>query len=93
MKTKELMDRIDQTAQDPEVKKDADLEQGLLLAYKDLANGKDMKGVALKLDNSISMYLMTHEYKAPQAVIDLVKAMKNDANSFWKGTGISNLFW
>lgn len=93
MKTKELMNMVDQAVQDPEVKQDADLSKALIQAYKDLDNGKDIKGVAQGLDDSLSLYLMTHEYKAPQAIVDLIKTMKNDANSFWKGTGISNLFW
>lgn len=93
MKTNELMDLIDQTAQDTEVKENTDLSNVLTDAYKDLDKGKDIKSVAVKLDSAVSKYLMTHEYKAPKAIIDLVKAMKNDSNSFWKGTGVSQLFW
>ena len=93
MKQAEFLELIDKTANDPEVKKDPDLFKGLTKAYQDLDNGKGIKEVALKLDSTISWYLMTHEYKAPQAIVDLAKALKDDSNSFWKGTGIEKLFW
>ena len=93
MKTQELMDLIDQTAQDEAVKNDPELFEELTLAYKGLDEGKDVKIVVQRLSSSLSHYLMKHEYKAPQALITLMKAMQNDANSFWKGTGISQLFW
>lgn len=93
MKQQELLDLIDKTANDPEVKANSELFKSLITAYQELDSGKNLKGVAVKLDDTISKYLMTHEYKAPKAIIDLAKALKDDSNSSWKGTGIQKLFW
>ena len=93
MTEKELMQLIDEAAKDETVKNDASLFDSLTKAYKDLDNGKTVKEVSLSLSQNLSMYLMTHKYKAPQVIVELIKAMKNDSNSFWKGTGISQLFW
>jgi len=93
MKSQELMALIDEAAQDETVKKDPQLFQCLMDAYKNLDNGKDTKYVIRKLDSDTSEYLMTHDYKAPEALLNLAKAIKKDANGFWKGTSLMNLFW
>jgi len=93
MKAQELMTLIDQAAQDETVKKDPQLFQDLMDAYKELDADKDIKIVIRKLDTNTSRYLMTHEYKAPEGLLKLAKAIQKDANGFWKGTGISKLFW
>jgi len=93
MKAQELMTLIDQAAQNETIKKDPQLFQGLMDAYKDLDNGKDIKTVIHKLDGDTSRYLMTHEYKAPEVLLTLAKAIKKDANGFWNGTGLAQLLW
>lgn len=93
MKIEVLMELIDKAANDEKVKTDEDLSSGLMWAYKELDNGKSIKIVTRKLDDILSMYLITHSYQAPRVIIDLIKFMKKDSDSFWKGTGITNLFY
>ncbi|MFC6176824.1 bacteriocin immunity protein [Companilactobacillus huachuanensis] len=94
MDKNELMKLIDNAAQDETVKSDQGLFNALMLAYKDLDNDEEeIRCVVRKLGGVVSTYLMTHQYKAPQDLMLLAKAIQKDDQSFWKGTGISHLFW
>jgi len=93
MDKNELMKLIDNAARDETVKSDKGLFDALLLAYKDLDNGKEVRGVVRKLGGVVSTYLMTHQYKASDSLMELAKAVQVDDQKFWKGTGISHLFW
>ncbi|WP_338216015.1 bacteriocin immunity protein [Companilactobacillus muriivasis] len=93
MDKNELMKLIDNAARDETVKSDKGLFDALLLAYKDLDNGKEVRGVVRKLGGVVSTYLMTHQYKASDSLMALAKAVQVDDQKFWKGTGISHLFW
>jgi len=93
MDKNELMKLIDNAAQDETVKNDKGLFDALLLAYKDLDNGKEVRSVVRKLGGVVSTYLMTHQYKASDSLMVLAKAVQVDDQKFWKGTGISHLFW
>jgi len=93
MDKNELMKLIDNAAQDETVKSDQGLFSALLLAYKNLDNDKEVRDVVRKLGGVISTYLMTHQYKAPNDLMALAKAVQMDDQKFWKGTGISHLFW
>jgi len=93
MDKNEFMKLIDNAAQDETVKSDQGLFNALLLAYKDLDNGKEVRSVVRKLGGVVSTYLMTHQYKASDSLMALAKAVQVDDQKFWKGTGISHLFW
>lgn len=93
MDKKSLMDLIDQVANEDEVKHDTGLSNALLAAYRDLDNDKEVRNVVRKLGGILSTYFMTHQYKASQPVLDLAKAVQKDDQNFWKGTGLSKLFW
>ncbi|HCD08344.1 MAG TPA: hypothetical protein DEQ50_08830 [Lactobacillus sp.] len=88
-----LMTLIDNASKDKVVKKDSKLFASLVSSYKDLDDDKDIKVVVRKLSGSISSYLMTHKYESPKDLIKLASAMRKTNNNFWKGTGITKLFW
>lgn len=93
MDKKSLMDLIDTTANEDEVKSDTGLSSALLVAYRDLNDDKEIRNVVRKLGSTLSAYLMTHQYKASPSVMNLAKVVQKDDQNFWKGTGLSKLFW
>jgi len=91
-KSTKLMEMINETSKDEAVKNNHELLKILMNSYRDLENGKGTREVCLKLNSSISTYLMTNKYQAPRAIVELSSKIQKDANSFWKGTGIIEMF-
>ena len=75
---------------DPEVKKDPELlaliEEPLLNLKKDWP----INLISAKFSSSLTAYLLGHQLKAPQIIIDLHKLMAGEAAAY-KGTAISSI--
>ena len=78
----ELIDEIQKTLDDKEVKSNEELTK-LLSEYKeDLENGEEYKLTCTKLTNDITRYIRYNKFKAPEAVLNLYNHLANVAAKY-----------
>lgn len=78
----ELIDEIQKTLDDKEVKSNEELTK-LLREYKeDLENGEEYKLTCTKLTNDITSYIRYNKFKAPEAVLSLYNHLANVAAKY-----------
>ncbi|MGT2911470.1 bacteriocin immunity protein [Streptococcus cameli] len=76
---------------DPQVAQDADLYKMCLAAKKELENGDPENLVYARLNKSLSFYLLSHEYTAPQSVLDLLQTIGKSEQVYRSQAGLANL--
>lgn len=78
----ELIDEIQKTLDDKEVKRSEELTK-LLSGYKKaLENGEEYNLACTKLTNDITSYVRYHNFKAPEAVLNLYNHLANVASKY-----------
>lgn len=78
----ELIDEIQKTLDDKEVKSNEELTK-LLREYKeDLENGEEYKLTCTKLTNDITNYIRYNKFKAPESVLNLYNHLANVAAKY-----------
>lgn len=78
----ELIDEIQKTLDDTEVKSNEELTK-LLTSYKEkLENGEEYRLVCTKLTNDITAYVRYNKFKAPEAVLNLYNHLANIASQY-----------
>lgn len=81
-KEKTVFKAISKAYSDQEIQNDPELSRILLTSARSLENGEDHRLVCIKLSHSISHYLLTHEFKAPDTLTKLYTYIIKEAESY-----------
>ncbi|WP_195971000.1 bacteriocin immunity protein [Clostridium thermobutyricum] len=85
-----LINKLQLTLDDYEVKENQELTT-ILITYKNkLENGDEYNFVCTKLTNTITNYLLTHKFKAPKSVLDLYNSLENKTSKYRGLSAITN---
>jgi len=90
-KKDELMLAIDLAGKNELVKNNRELFTSLVNAYGELNDDKDFELVCMKLNSSISKYLLNHQYQAPQALMDVAQKIQQGSQNYYGHVNIVKL--
>ncbi|GAA0748740.1 bacteriocin immunity protein [Clostridium oceanicum] len=77
-----LIEKLQKTLEDPEVKSNEELNDTLTSYKNKLENGKEYRLVCTKLTNAITTYLRHNNFKAPKSVLDLYNGIAKGASEY-----------
>lgn len=88
--TIELLEQINQIK--PEVESDPELNEIVDRLIQNIKKDESLPEISVKFDNNMSMYLLTHSFKAPDSMIKLQEQLKKYAEQYHGGISLSTSF-
>lgn len=85
-----LSDLIKSTLAEKSIKDNAEISSMLRNYLDKLDKGSTENIISVKLNSSISLYLLQHQFKAPKELLALNKAIEKGANSYQGYSAITN---
>ena len=82
MKKADLINAIDETYKDEEVKKNPDIREFLLRFAQQLSEGRDVGLISVKLSNAITDYSLKNDFIIPKALSDLYAIAAKNAEKY-----------